>query len=492
MGRDSLRVTVLVSCALAGACDTPSVFTDIDLVIPPGDSTALREMNAIEIEVYSPSAAVCGDLQTWALTSCFQMECDEPYQADHTPLARVTLARDGTGFGGADLTVPGDGPWQILARGIDSEGDAFLVGCQVTADAGGRVRVQMFRPWCDPLACASQYHAACEPEVRCEMMLDRTAENPPCGSSDEGEELETWEEDGIACPPAASERFGACQPAVVLCENGRTQPISDGTCPVDDVDELCGGDDLDCDGVRPGPCMAECSEPELAARCGDAECFEVRCTPEDAVECVERALGTRCSAGACCGGACVDTDTNTAHCGGCGRRCDGTCTAGVCGGVVTPPCTVDECNAGRLSSQPRADGCGGADGEDCRCGDGPACTGSTICCDGRCGDACASSVADAGVPCGPELCLPGGADDDCDGLGDDVDSDALADCLRRGILANGCTAAGECTCNGLRPCATGACCRGVGCVDTSNDPRHCGRCFNVCGDGQSCSDGVCL
>lgn len=36
------------------------------------------------------------------------------------------------------------------------------------------------------------------------------------------------------------------------------------------------------------------------------------------------------------------------------------------------------------------------------------------------------------------------------------------------------------------------CCPGVGCVDTSNDPQHCGQCGNACPSGQSCVDGACV
>ncbi len=36
------------------------------------------------------------------------------------------------------------------------------------------------------------------------------------------------------------------------------------------------------------------------------------------------------------------------------------------------------------------------------------------------------------------------------------------------------------------------CCPGAGCVDTSNDGRHCGRCGNACPSGQSCIEGGCV
>ncbi|NIS36080.1 MAG: hypothetical protein GWN73_36920, partial [Actinobacteria bacterium] len=243
----------LALSALCAGCDDDSVFTDIDLVLPPGDGDALRDLHRIEIEVHSPSAGACLGLRDWALAQCGQATCGPPYAPSMDPLAEVTLEKGDSGnFGSRDLPVPGDGPWQVLVRGVDDGGTAFLAGCEVTGDPGARVRVRMFRPWCDPRACASQFHPACAPSIDCSAMTgDALAEDPPCRSPMEGMEVYPFEQDGIDCTPdGGSTLTGNCRPAVVLCQPGFIDPITDGTCPVTDIDETCGGEDLDCDGVR--------------------------------------------------------------------------------------------------------------------------------------------------------------------------------------------------------------------------------------------------
>jgi hypothetical protein len=75
-------------------------------------------------------------------------------------------------------------------------------------------------------------------------------------------------------------RMGSC-----VCPGG---PPPEGNC----IDRVDG----DCDG------RADCEDSDCRARI-----------------CVE-GLGNR----RCCGGACVNTDTNEDHCGGCGQRCSGT------------------------------------------------------------------------------------------------------------------------------------------------------------------------
>lgn len=59
--------------------------------------------------------------------------------------------------------------------------------------------------------------------------------------------------------------------------------------------------------------------------------------------------GQECQMGACvcqdafsdCSETCVDTRTDTAHCGGCNQPCDGTCSGGICTAEEEPP--LDQC-----------------------------------------------------------------------------------------------------------------------------------------------------
>jgi hypothetical protein len=476
----------LALSALCVACDDDSVFTDIDLVLPPGDGDAVRDLSRIEIDVHSPSAGACLGLREWALRACGAATCDGAYVPSAAPLASVTLDRQDSGtFGSRDLPVPGDGPWQVVVRGYDTDGEAFLAGCQVTADPGERVRVRMFRPWCDPRACASQFHPACAPTIDCTAMSDASlAESPPCRSPMQGMEVYPWEQDGIDCAPdGGGGLLGNCRPAVVLCQPGYLDPITDGTCPVTDVAETCGGEDLDCDGVRPGACGGCTGTCE--------ECYEATaCTPEGTFECVQVDAGTACSTGVCCNGRCIDPETSRDHCGGCGMLCTGDCVGGECD-RGTPMCTLDGCNAGRPPTAPRADACASPTLGDCLCGDGPACEGDQICCDGICEASCEPG-GDTGPTCTPRKETCGEGDEDCDGVLDDTDFDAVAWCNREGPVANGCTRAGACTCDGERACEAGmTCCLGAGCVNTAADDLHCGECGNPCGGEEVCIDGIC-
>jgi len=495
MARELARLVLVALLVASAACDEQSVFTDIDLVLPPGDGDALRDLSRIEIDVWSPSAGACLGLQTWALEACGAADCGPAFRPTGEPLATIALERDdATGsFGSADLPVPGDGPWQLLVRGIALDGSAFLAGCEVTADSGERIRVRMFRPWCDARACASQFHPACSATIDCAMIGDlTTAENPPCESAMVGREVYAWEQDGVGCAPATGEDHGGnCRTAIVICESGRLDPITDGICPVTDVDEMCGGEDLNCDGVRPGPCVSTCTDPD-PAECGDAECYETPvCTPDGGFECVQARPGTSCARGLCCSGTCVDLAESEEHCGACGVRCEGECIGGSCM-RVEPMCTVDMCNAGRAASRPRADACGGPDRAICMCGDALACGGAQVCCDGACRDDCSSDVDAGGPVCAPRLETCGGGDEDCDGILDDVDSDAVQWCNRKALVANGCTRAGICTCEDDRACSDGfLCCRELGCIDVRVDLDHCGRCGLACRDGQVCAGGVC-
>jgi hypothetical protein len=92
----------------------------------------------------------------------------------------------------------------------------------------------------------------------------------------------------------------SCSPACGACF---TCDAATKTCVVDasQVGQVCGGAGQTC---------------QADGTCGSGAACPTPCT------------GTT----ACCNGACVDTNTDLANCGGCGQTCTGgTCTAGVCG-----------------------------------------------------------------------------------------------------------------------------------------------------------------
>jgi hypothetical protein len=136
-----------------------------------------------------------------------------------------------------------------------------------------------------------------------------------------------------------------------------------------------------------------------------------------------------------CGGDCFDPTMSALHCGECDRACasDEACMQGEC----TAQCPAGESVCDQLcidiSSDPAH--CGLCFND---------CDAEEVCIDGDCIEACEDSCDDD-----VQLCVDG-----------------------------------ECTCrDGFVPC-------GSTCVDTSNDPNHCGMCDRGC-EGQPCGDGEC-
>ena len=118
-------------------------------------------------------------------------------------------------------------------------------------------------------------------------------------------------------------------------------------------------------------------------------------------------------------------------------------------------------------------------GEEAACGTGACAPVATCGADGTYGDC----ITPPGVP---EAC--GGGDEDCDGLDDADDPDALADCNAGRFAAS--PAADRCDGNACRCGSEGSCgpstsCCGGACVDTRTSAEHCGGC------GLACTTGVC-
>ncbi|HUB07500.1 MAG TPA: hypothetical protein VMB50_10890 [Myxococcales bacterium] len=178
--------------------------------------------------------------------------------------------------------------------------------------------------------------------------------------------------------------------------------------------------------------------------------------------------------GECCGGACVDTNADPDHCGGCGIGNDG----GVCiNGDLFPP--------------PPGTSCDGF------CPVGETCEGAY--CVGPC--ASTSSVCPLQGGSYGACCFPPGETST-------VCVDVLTDPANCGFCDQRCPAGQSCvdgSCSGAKaPCVGGRvggfcnldaglsflCCPGGGCTDTSSDPGNCGGCGNAC-DGGSCVAGSC-
>jgi hypothetical protein len=292
--------------------------------------------------------------------------------------------------------------------------------------------------------------------------------------------------------------------------------------------EECDGTDTDCDRID------DTADPDALSDCNVGRAPNAPA----ATACNPASGGCRCGAGdacsegeACCGGSCVDVLTSLSDCGGCGVTCSTACVDGVCLAVIPPdggmctaetcgdgdedcdgnpdtsdPDALDWCNRERGAGNPVANACAATG---CRCGSEPACAGTDTCCDatcvdtdtnpfhcGECGNACEGLCTEGACACVPVAEMCNGEDDDCDGVPDTTDPDALGSCnLGRPEnmpVANTCGGNDGCFCGGLPPC-TGdniACCEGA-CVDTSTDDNNCGGCGTVCDGGLTCTASTC-
>ncbi|MBA3414128.1 MAG: hypothetical protein H0U10_02750, partial [Chloroflexia bacterium] len=135
----------------------------------------------------------------------------------------------------------------------------------------------------------------------------------------------------------------------------------------------------------------------------------------------EQCCSGKCRKGVCaecpagktaCGGACVDTDTSLADCGGCGKRCDAACVGGACvacdddGDCPAPEGGSASCRAdGSCQQSCDAAGervCGERPGACQACCDTDQCAAGQECANGRC--ACTSQSCDG--CCDGDTCKP--------------------------------------------------------------------------------------
>jgi len=157
-----------------------------------------------------------------------------------------------------------------------------------------------------------------------------------------------------------------------------------------------------------------------------------------------------------CAGACVDTRTDSDHCGACGVACGAgqTCAGGECGCVHGTECDGS---------------CVETSADPLNCGD----------CDVACGDHEVCSMGKCALECAEALT-------DCDGACENTRESPLncGDCGVECARGQECVD-GECSCSdGLTQC-------GGECVDTLTDADHCGDCDAPCARGARCSAGSC-
>ncbi len=282
------------------------------------------------------------------------------------------------------------------------------------------------------------------------------------------------------CDPACAAGF-TCQDGACVSD-GKTPPPDGGAADAAGCDPACGGATPRCNASRHCVgCTADADCP-LGMRC--------RVVSDAIANCAPGCTGDdRCASGACCDGACVDTTSDPAHCGGCGNACPSQ--------HAQASCVASTCKSG--ACDPGWGDCDGdpANGCETNLGVDPAnCT--------ACGEACAVPHGSPGCADGCYLaaCQFGWAD--CNGEAKDgcethVDADP-ANCGDCGVACKNPP-------NAVAVCSVGACfiasCTqgwfdcdgdaGNGCeANLAFDSHNCGGCGNQCPvEAPACNGGAC-
>ncbi|MGE3628687.1 MAG: hypothetical protein AB7P00_02185, partial [Sandaracinaceae bacterium] len=345
------------------------------------------------------------------------------------------------------------------------------------------------------------------------------------GSADAGcvAAPEVCDERDDDCDDSIDEGFDLTDDPVNCGQCGRICPIDvqhgKSRCASSDCVIMCDASFADCSDPADG-CESYLGMPET---CGDCD---TRCSGAAAFCAPDGAGGFECTADCGgltdCSGSCVDTTSDVRHCNGCNIPCPDvapssrpSCDGGTCGYVCDSGFTdCDGLAANGCESRLRELTSCGACGVPCAppnatgtCGTGTcaiaACDPGWLDCDGEASNGCEvdgrTSLAHCGG-CGRSCDEPANATAECIAGTCTITCDAgTLDCMGDAgceAVASSPSTCGSCavSCGGATPLCLpvpggytcGASCGGAqmlcgsSCINTQNDPLHCGGCTTVC------------
>ncbi|HMJ13311.1 MAG TPA: hypothetical protein VK524_17945 [Polyangiaceae bacterium] len=216
--------------------------------------------------------------------------------------------------------------------------------------------------------------------------------------------------------------------------------------------------------------------------------------------------------GHCCDGQCIDVDTNTSHCGECGKGCPGTaCLGGHCVNqclLMFLDCdknVATGCEANASTDSENCGSCGIACGFDATCSGGTCqCPADTANCDGQTTNGCEADLSSDKANCGAcrqncgtnqycsmKQCVCETGFADCNGRADDGCEASLSDTKTCGSCTKDCGSNSTCT-QGVCGCSStfNNCDALPGCESPKTSPEHCGSCIQRCEGGTPVCNGT--